>query len=216
MELGPVLQVVGQRDFAGGSAAAGEVAGEEGRHHAWEDEFGLQAIFLVIFVLIALKSGNGLEGGTQLYAEHLGTAEEVAILVSERRCGTEVACGVGALRLEGQRGRLVHRELNVAIQKAVALGGSVGQRVGRHLGVADVCVLHGLQAREVIVSALQVGTAEGLSGLYGSVVLQRLAAQSASQEAHVAHGELRMLLFGRGIVGAVACQMERQVDKVAA
>ena len=166
MELRSVLHVVGQRELTGRGASTCKIARQERCHHSWEDELRLHSVFLVVLILVAFQAGDSLKGGSQLHTEYLAAAEEVSVLVGERRCCSEVASGIGALGLERNRRGFVHAETDVAIKKsgAIALRERVGsQGVTRHLGITDVRILHSLQAREIIVCLLQVGAVEELS-----------------------------------------------------
>ena len=100
MELGTVLQIVEQRNFAGGVQTLAKPTREEWHDGAGELKTCLQRILRKVLIGIALQSTDGLIGTTQLHAEHLAATEEVAVLIGERGGGTQVASGVGAFGLE--------------------------------------------------------------------------------------------------------------------
>ena len=167
MELGAVLKVIAQRQLRSCTTSSTERLRKHRSHKTRECKLRLHAIFLVVLVLIALQAGNGLESRTQLNAQHLGAMKQVAVLVSQRSSRSQVASRVGALGLERQCRRLVHAQLNVAIQQL---------RIG-NFRESDVGEFHRLQPGEVVVCLLQVSTTERSVLPDGRIQLKHFPAQ---------------------------------------
>ena len=167
VELGAVLRVVYQAHIARGQRTTAEVATQEWHDESRETQSCLDAILRKVLIAVALQPLDGLVGATQLQAERLRASEQVAVLVGQRCCRSEVARRVGTLGLETQRARLVGQYLYLSVEQ-------------RGVGVlfkGDVGVSHGPQSAKVVVGVLQVGSAVQMACLYKRVLIQHLLSQ---------------------------------------
>ena len=140
-------------------------------------------------VLVALQAGDSLKGGTEFKTEEFGSSENVPVLIGECGSGTQVTGRVGAFRLETDGVWLVGVQLHVTVECETVDFAQL------HVGVA-----HGTKPSEVVVGALQVGSAEEMTSLHAAVVVEH--ALSEGQRAvcigagvgHSAYAVARMLV----------------------
>ena len=207
MKFRSILKVPAHRELTASRLSATEISGEERRHESRKHQLGLYRILRIVLVLIALQSGDGLVGTTQLHTQLLAATEQVPVGISERSRRTQVARRIGALWLEGNGRRLVGAYLDVAIQEIAV----------RHFGKSDIGILHRLQSGKVIVSALQGRCAVRLilpksSGIEQHLMAQVDAVAVIAQKVDIPHRIARMIHLWRITVALVLHQMQGHGD----
>ena len=124
MELGAVLHIVTDREFACRSRVASERAREERGHKARKLQSRLHTKLRVVLILVSLKSCNGLKSASHLDAQLLRATEQVPVCPCHRCGGTKISCGVSALWLETYGVRLLTACVDCTVKESgiLALG----------------------------------------------------------------------------------------------
>ena len=103
VKLRTVLHIIKQRHLTGGVHRLPHMLVHKGRDESRKLQLHLRAVFHEVLVRVALQSLDGLVGATQLHAQHLAAMKQVAVLIGNRSCRSQITCRISTLGLETNR-----------------------------------------------------------------------------------------------------------------
>lgn len=115
----PVLRVIHETQFRGRIEILPRSGRESGRHEGREAQIDFRAVFHIVFIAVALQSGNGLIGPSEFDRQVFRAVEQVAVAVGEYRGGPQVSRGVRTLQFRTDRVRGIGFHPDVAVEQGI-------------------------------------------------------------------------------------------------
>ena len=91
VKLRSVLQIVTGREFRRSILPTSKRFGEEGSHETRKLQPRFNVVFLVVLVLIAFQSRDGLKSAAKLNGEQFTTSEKIPVLIRQRCSCSQIA-----------------------------------------------------------------------------------------------------------------------------
>ena len=149
--------------------------------------------------VIPLQSTDSFEGCTRREAEYLASVKDVTVFVGHRQCRSEVAGGIGALRLNLYGMGLALGEVYLYIERYEGRGTVAQQRIGiNRFRKRDIGRTYCLKTRKAVVGILNLLVAIQLTRLENGIGMQRIFTKKTSPVvSHLIYVKARMEIRGR-------------------